>query len=373
MITIKEITSKKEMHNFVTFPFSLYKNNVYWVPPIINDEIKNLDKNTNPVFKHAEASYFLAYKNNKIVGRIAAIINWTEVKEQKIKKIRFGWFDTIDDLEVSKALLNKINEIGKQHQLEFIEGPLGFSNLDKTGVLIDGFDHIGTMITWYNYPYYKTHLEKLGFVKAKEWLENYMLFKNIDPNNFNQLSKIVAKRYQPKPLNFTKTKQLLPLVDEMFDLFSLAYAKLDSFVPISEDQKKYFKEQFIRLINPEYIKFVADKDDNLVAFAITMPSFSRALQKANGSLFPFGFYHLLKAKKQSKDVIFYLIGIHPDYHNKGVTAMLFDEYYKIFSKRGIEKLIRTPELEENTAIKKIWKNMSPITHKRRRTYKIDLY
>jgi len=369
MIEIKEITTKKGMKAFVKFPFSLYKNNPFWVPPIINDEIKNLDENYNPVFKHAEATYFLAYQNNKIVGRVAAIVNWTEVNNQQIKKMRFGWFDMIDDIEVSKALLNKVNEIGKQHKLEFIEGPLGFSNLDKTGVLVDGFDHIGTMITWYNHPYYKRHLEQLGYQKSKEWLENYMLFKNIDPNDFNRLSKLVAKRYQLKSLNFTKTEQLLPLVDEMFDLFSLAYAKLDSFVPISEEQKKYFKEKFMGLINPEYIKFVADRDDNLVAFAITMPSFSKALQKANGKLFPFGFYHLLKAKKQSKDAIFYLIGIHPDFQNKGVTAMIFDEYYKTFAERGIEKLIRTPELEENTAIKQIWKNMSPVTHKRRRTYK----
>ncbi len=372
MILLKKISSKKEMKDFVTFPFTLYKNNPYWVPPIINDEVSNLDKNTNPIFKNADAQFFLAYKNNKIVGRIAAIINWTEVNEQKIKKMRFGWFDIIDDIEISKILLDKVKEIGKQNNLDFIEGPVGFSNLDKVGVLIDGFNHIGTMITWYNHPYYKTHLEQLGFLKSKEWLENYMFFKNIDPNHFNRLSKVIAKRYELKALNFTKTKQLLPLVHKMFDLFNLAYADLASFVPISEEQKKYFEEKFIGFINPEYIKYIADKNNNLVAFSITMPSFSKALQKANGKLFPFGFYHLLKAKKNSKDVIFYLIGIHPDYQNKGVTAIIFDEYYKTFAKKGIQKLIRTPELEENTAIKQIWKHMQPITHKRRRTYKIDI-
>lgn len=372
MIEIKEIVTKKEMKAFVSFPFSLYKNNPFWVPPIINDELKNLNKTINPVFKNAEATFFLAYQNNKIVGRVAAIINWTEVKEQKIKKMRFGWFDIIDDIEVSKALLSKVNEIGKQQKLDFIEGPVGFSNLDKVGVLTEGFDHIGTMITWYNHPYYKTHLEQLGYVKSKEWLENYMLFKNIDPNDFKRLSKIVAKRSQLKTMRFTKTKQLLPYVDKMFDLLDLCYTNLASYVPISDAQKKYFKEKFIGLINPEYIIFIADKEDNLVSFAITLPSFSKALQKANGNLFPFGFYHLLKAKKQSTDVIFYLIGIHPEYQNKGVTAMIFDQYYTIFEARGIEKLIRTPELEENTAIKQIWKHMKPITHKRRRTYKKDI-
>ncbi len=368
MIEIKEITTKKGMKAFVKFPFSLYKNNPYWVPPIINDEIKNLDKNINPVFKHAEAQYFLAYKKDKIVGRTAAIINWNEVKDQQIKKMRFGWFDTIDDIDVSRALLNKVNKIGKQHNLDFIEGPVGFSNLDKVGVLTEGFDHISTMITWYNHPYYKTHLETQGYIKAKEWLENYMLYKNIDPNHFNRLSKIVEKRYELKTLRFTKTKQILKYADQMFDLFNLTYKNLASFVPISDEQITYFKEKFIGLINPEYIVFIADKEDNLVSFAITMPSFSKALQKANGKLFPFGFYHLLKAKKQSKDVIFYLIGIHPKYQNKGVTSMIFDQYYNIFGERGIQKLIRTPELEDNTAIKQIWKHMQPVTHKRRRTY-----
>ena len=372
MIEVKEITTKKGMKTFVKFPFSLYKNNPYWVPPIINDEVKNLDENINPVFKHAEAHYFLAYQNNKIVGRVAAIINWNEVKGQQIKKMRFGWFDMIDDIEISKALLDKVNEIGKQHNLEFIEGPVGFSNLDKVGVLTEGFDHIGTMITWYNHSYYKIHLEKLGYVKAKEWLENYILYKNINPNDFNRLSKVVAKRYQLKTLRFTKTEQILEYADRMFDLFNLSYGNLASFVPISDEQKKYFKEKFIGLINPEYIVFIADKEDNLVSFAITMPSFSRALQKANGKLFPFGFYHLLKAKKQSKDVIFYLIGIHPEYQNKGVTAMIFDQYYTVFGERGIKKLIRTPELEENTAIKKLWKRMQPVTHKRRLTYKKEI-
>lgn len=372
MIQLKEAISEEEMEAFVKFPFSLYKNNNYWVPPIIKDEIAGFNKNINPVFKHADAQYFLAYKGNKIVGRVAAIINWTEVNEQKIKKMRFGWFDIIDDIEVSKALINKVKEIGKENKLEFIEGPVGFSNLDKVGVLIKGFDHIGTMITWYNHPYYKEHLKELGFEKANEWLENYMLFKDLNPNDFSRTSKLISKRYQLRSLHFTKTEQILPYVDKMFELFNISYANLASFVPISEEEKIYFKEKYIKLINPEYIEYIVDKDDELVAFAVTMPSFSKALQKTKGKLFPFGFYHLLKAKKKSKEVIFYLIGVHPNYQNKGVVAMIFDEYYKTFAKRGVTKLIRTPELEENIAIRQLWKNMTPVNHKRRRTYRLKI-
>ncbi len=372
MITIKEIVTKKELKQFVKFPFSLYKDNPYWVPPIINDELAGFDKSKNPAFENAEARFFLAYKNNIIVGRIVAIINWTEINQQGLKKMRFGWFDVIDDIDVTKTLLDKVYEIGKQHNLEYVEGPVGFSNLDKVGILTDGFDELGSMITWYNHPYYKTHLEQLGYVKEKEYLENKFPFSNIKPEYFRKAQALIKKRYQLRSLNFSSTKQLMPYVDEMFDLFNESYAKLSTFVPISDTQKEYFKKKYIRFINPEYIQFVTDKDENLVAFAIVMPSFSNALQKAKGTLFPFGVFHLLKAKKQSKDVLFYLIGVHPDYQNKGVHAIIFNEYYNVFTKKGIQNCIRTPELEDNTAIHQLWKRFDPKIYKRRRTYRKDI-
>ncbi|TYP96490.1 hypothetical protein C7447_10756 [Tenacibaculum adriaticum] len=372
MIQLKEIQSKKEMKQFVTFPFSLYKNNKYWVPPIIKDEIESFDKTKNPVFEHADARFFIAKKEEEIVGRIIAIINNHEVEKQGIKKMRFGWFDVIDDIEVTKALLSKVKEIGLQNNLEYIEGPVGFNNLDKTGVLIDGFDHIGTMITWYNHPYYKDHLEQLGFKKEKEYLENKFDFKNVDGVYYSRISNIIKKRFKLKPLNFSSTKNIMPYVDEMFDLFSKTYSKLSTFVPISDAQIQHFKKKYISFINPEYIKFVVDEHEKLVAFAIVMPSFSEALQKANGKLFPFGIFHLLKARKNAKDVTFYLIGVHPDYQNKGVTAVIFEEFYKTFSEKGIKNCIRTPELEENEAIRKIWENFNPIIYKRRRTYRLDI-
>ncbi|NLP56694.1 GTP cyclohydrolase [Lutibacter sp. B1] len=372
MITIQELTTQKELKQFVKFPFKLYKNNPYWVPPIISDELESFDKTKNPVFKHADARYFIALKNNEIVGRVAAIINNYEINNQNVKKMRFGWFDFIDDIEVSKMLLKKVEEIGVQHNLEFMEGPVGFSNLDKVGVLTEGFDHIGTMITWYNHTYYKDHFEKLGFKKEKEYLENKFPFKNVDPDFFLKASSLIKRRYQLKSLNFTNSKDIYPYVDKMFDLFNECYASLSSFVPISDIQKEYFKKKYISLINPEYIKFVVDNNDKMIAFSITMPSFSKALQKANGKLFPFGIFHLLKAKKNSKDIIFYLIGVHPNYHNKGVTAILFEDFYNTFKNKGIENCIRTPELADNTAIAAIWKNFNPVTHKKRCTYRKNI-
>ena len=369
MVEVKEVTTKAALKTFVKFPFSLYRNNRYWVPPIIKDELASFDRSKNPVFQSAEARFFLAYKGKNVVGRIAAIVNWLEVKEQNIKKMRFGWFDFEDDLAISKALLEKVQEIGKAHDLDYMEGPVGFSNMDKVGVLIDGFDHIGTMITWYNHPYYQKHYEAHGFVKGKEYLENKFKAAAADPKLFAKANLLIKKRFGLREINFTKSSEIMPWVDKMFDLFNTSYASLSSFVKITDAQKEYFKKKYIGFINPEYIKFVVDREDQLVAFAIVMPSFSRALQKANGKLFPFGIFHLLSAKKNSKDVIFYLIGILPEYQNKGVTAIIFNEYYHTFKEKGIVNCIRTPELEENTAIRQMWKHFNPITHKRRRTYR----
>ncbi|MEO9892880.1 GTP cyclohydrolase [Aurantibacter sp.] len=372
MVNLVEVSSKSEFKSFVKFPFKLYKDSKYWVPPIIADELETFNKDKNPAFKNAEARFFLAYKNNKIAGRIVAIINWLEVNDQKVRKMRFGWFDFIDDVEVSEALLQKVAEIGKEHQLDFIEGPVGFSNLDKVGVLTEGFDHIGSMITWYNHAYYVAHYERLGFEVAKKYVENKFPASNADPALFTKLNSLVKRRYGLREINFTDTKDVLPMTDKMFDLFNETYSKLSSFVPITEIQKAYFKKKYISFINPEYIKFIVDKDDKLIAFSIVMPSFSEALQKAKGRLFPFGIFHLLRAKKKNRDVLFYLIGIHPEYQNKGVTAIIFNEYYKTFNDKKIEMCYRTPELEDNIAIRQMWKHFEPKIYKRRCTYKKSL-
>ncbi|GGD37986.1 GTP cyclohydrolase [Muriicola marianensis] len=369
MILVKEVVSKSDLKKFVTFPFSLYKDSPYWVPPLIRDEMETFDRKKNPVFEHAEAWFFLAYKNGKIAGRVVAMINWIEVNEQKIRKMRFGWFDFIDDPEVSEALLDKVAELGKAHNLEYMEGPVGFSNLDKVGVLVEGFDHIGTMVTWYNHPYYQSHYERLGFVKEKGYDESKFPRSNVDPALFKRVHQLIKKRYGLREMNFKKTSEILPWVDKMFDLFNDTYARLSSFVPVTPVQKAYFKKKYIGFINPEYIKFIVDSSDQIVAFAIVMPSFSEALQKARGKLFPFGWYHLLKARKNSKDAIFYLIGILPEYQNKGVTSIIFNEYHDTFEEKGVEMCYRTPELEDNIPIKQLWKHFNPEVYKKRRTYK----
>ena len=372
MIEIKEVKTKKDLKAFVKFPFKLQKDCQYWTPPIISQEIKTFDKNENPVFEDAEARLFLAYKNNDIVGRVAAIVNQLEIKNQNISKMRFGWLDFIDDLNVSKALFDKVIEIGKTQNLEYAEGPVGFSNLDKVGVMTEGFDSIAPMVTWYNHAYYVKHYEAAGFQVEKAYSESKFPFENVKPEFFFKAQELIKRRYQLKALKFTKTSEVMPYVDRMFDLFNESYASLSSFVAINDIQKQYFKKKFISFVNPEYIKFVVDKDDKLVGFAIVMPAFAKALKKINGKLFPFGFRHILNAKKNSKDVIFYLIGIHPDYQNKGVHAVIFNEYYNTFKEKGIETCFRTPELEDNHAIHQIWKHFDPVVYKRRKTFRKDI-
>lgn len=372
MITVKEVTTRKGLKSFVKFPFSLYKDSEYWVPPIIKQELETFNKDKNPIFNDAEARFFLAYKGNEVVGRIAAIVNWLEVDKQKIKKMRFGWFDFVDDFEVSKALLKTVEDIGKQNKLKYAEGPVGFSNMDKVGVLTEGFDSMASMMTWYNYPYYIDHYKHHGYTIEKEYAESKFPFSNVKPETFTKAESLIKQRYKLRALKFDKTEELMPYVDEMFDLFNESYASLSSFVEVTDLQKKYFKKKFIGFVNPEYIKFVMDANNKLIGFAIVMPSFAKALKKTNGKLFPFGFLHLLKAKKNNKDAIFYLIGIHPEYQNKGVHALIFNEYYQTFKEKGIKTCYRTPELEDNEAIKKIWKHFDPVVYKRRKTFRKDL-
>ena len=370
MIEIREIESRRELVDFVRFPFQLYKGNPYWVPPIVKEELEMLDKKVNPVFNNALAHYFLAYKDGEIVGRIAAFINWIEIKELKKSKVRFGWFDVIDDLEVTKKLIDAVVVIGKQHQMTAIEGPMGFSNMDKAGMLTKGFEELNTMITWYNAPYYSKHLEKIAFTKQAEWVEYEIKISSFQdsPEKVKRFSKLILQRYQLKILDFKSHKEIVPYVEQMFDLLGKTYDKLQTFVPIQEYQIAHYKERYLPFVHPDYIKCIVDSDQDLIAFAITMPSFSKALKKMNGKILPWGFFHLFKARYFNNRASFYLIGVRPDYQNKGITAIIFNEMQKTFNKHGVTIVETNPELVENNAIQKLWRNYEHRQHKRRVTF-----
>ena len=369
-IVIKEAKTKAEYLAFVKFPYSLYKENPNWVPPLINDEIETIDPDLNPVYQNANASFFLAYQGEKIVGRIAAIVNWIEIKEIKKSKVRFGWFDVIDNINVTKSLIDCVIKFGKDHNLESVEGPLGFSNLDKAGLLIKGYEEQNTMITLYNHPYYSEHLEKLGFNEAAKWVEYEIKIDDFEssPEKVKRFSKLIMERYNLTLLNFKNRKAIIPYVDQMFELLDKTYNKLQSYVPIQDYQIENYKKRFLKFINPDFIKCIIDQQGKLICFSITMPSFTEALKKVNGKLTLFNSIHILKAMYFNKRASFYLIGVRPDYQNKGITAIIFNEMQKLFNKQNINIVETNPELEENTAIQKLWKNYEHRLHKRRATF-----
>ncbi|MDR0230232.1 MAG: GNAT family N-acetyltransferase [Flavobacteriaceae bacterium] len=371
MIQIKEAISKQDIKDFVKFPFKIYKNNPYWVPSIIKEEIASFDRK-NDIFKTVDVHFYLAYKNDELVGRVACCINWTEVNDLHKPKVRFGWLEMIDDVEVTRALIDKVIAFGKEHKMQYIEGPMGFSNMDKAGMLTKGFDYIATMIGLYNHPYYVEHMKQLGFQPEAEWLEYKLDLSLFDEAKINKMSQLVANRYDLRPLEFNTTKELLPYVDEMFALLNKTYADLQSFVPIEPFQVEHYKKKYLNFIHPDFISCVMDKDNKMVAFAITMPSFSRGFQKANGKLFPFGFWHLLQAMKKNDHAEYYLIGVDPEYRNKGVTAIIFKEIYACFKKHKITFAETNPLLEENNKVQQLWKNLNPEIHKERKTFRLDI-
>lgn len=371
-VEIREVLNQKDLIRFIRFPMELYRENPFYVPPLIQEEISALDKDKNPVFQHAEARYFLAYQEDKIAGRIAAMINWKEVNDQGKKKVRFGWFDVIDDKEVTRLLIEKVRDMGKLHGLEYMEGPVGFSNLDKAGLLTKGFEKIPTMVTLYNFPYYENHFKELGFETASEWVEYELAVPEKLPEKVIKFTKLVKERYGLKVRKFNSKEDLKSVVDPMFALLDKTYGHLSSYVPIPQQQIKHYKEKYINFINPDFVTCIDDENGNLIAFAITMPSYSKALQKAKGKIFPLGWWHLWRASKKNEAAAFYLIGIDPAYQGKGVTAIVFNEMFDTFNKYGVKYLETNPELAENMNIQTLWKEYDPVNHKRRKSFRKDL-
>ena len=355
-IKVKQVLNSSDLELFIKFPMELYKGNPYYVPPLINEEKSIWVKEENPALQYSEAAQFLAYKGENIVGRIAVMINHKEEKELGIRKVRFGWLDFINDIEVSKSLINTAIEYAKSKGISKIEGPMGFTNLDKAGMLTKGFDKLATMIGIYNFDYYPKHMEQLGLVKEKEWVEFEINFPDTLPDKVEKFSRLIAEKYELELVKFKAKKDILPLVDSMFKLLDDTYKNLSTYTPITEEQIKHYKEKYFKFIDKDYIVCIKDKSGSLISFAITMPSYSKALQKAKGKLFPFGWWHLLNAGKKNDRANFYLIGIHPQYQKRGVTAIIFKEIYETFKKKGVKFLETNPELEENASIQALWQD-----------------
>ena len=367
-IQIKTVTTRKELKTFSRFGNKLYKGNKYYVPALIFDELNTLDKSKNAAFEFCEAEYYLAYKNGSLVGRVAAIVNYKANESWKVDQVRFGWFDFIDDIEVSAALLDAVIAFGKSKGMKQIVGPLGFTDFDPEGMLVEGFDRVSTMALIYNHPYYPEHMKKLGYTKETGWVELRITIPQSIPDRHKRLADLVVQRNNLKIRKLTR-KQILKenYGQKLFKLINQTYCILYGFSLLSEKQIDQFVDTYLSLIDARMLTFVEDENGDLIAAGISMPSLASALQKCNGELFPFGWWHLMKnmfiKKPDTLDLL--LIGVRPDYQNKGVPTLVICDLIEVYNKLGFKYAETNAMLETNTAVQALWAPFEKEQHKKR--------
>jgi len=376
-LLIKEVTTPRELRAFIRYPNKLYRDSPYWVPTLFMDDYQTFRRDKNPAFDYCEARYWLAYRGREIVGRIAAIHNRGAIEKWQQPYLRFGWVDFVDDPAVSAALFEQVESWAREKGLSAVHGPLGFTDLDHEGMLVEGFEELGTMATFYNYPYYPVHMERLGYVKDVDWMEYEITVPPEPEATIARIADLAKRRYNLRLLQVQNKKELLRPRDEkgrpsyaheLFEVLNDEYEHLYGVVPLTERQIAYYIKLYFGLISLEFVPLVVDEDDRLVAFGITMPSLSRALQKSGGRLFPFGFIYLLRALRQGERGDLYLVAVRSAYQGKGVNAILMDAINRLYARRGIVKAESNPELETNQNVQGQWKYYEKRQHKRRRCF-----
>ena len=375
-LEIKKVSSKRELKKFIRFNYEFYKGNPYSVPDLYDDMMNTFSPGKNAAFEFCDADYFLAYRDGQPVGRVAAIINHRANETWNRKCVRFGWIDFVDDLEVSGALLNAVKEWGRERGMEEIEGPLGFTDMDAEGMLVEGFDQLSTMATIYNYPYYPLHMEKLGLQKSADWVEMKIYVPDEIPEKHRRISDIIARKYELKVRKLTSKRQVLRsgLGHEIFRLINESYAPLFGFSKMTERQIDQYVKMYVPVLDLRMVTLVENAAGELVAVGISMASLSEALQKAKGKLFPMGWFYLLRALmwKRPKVLDLLLVAVRPDYQGKGVNALLFTDLIPIYRKLGFSYAESNPELEENGKVQSQWQYFKTEQHKRRRCYRASL-
>ncbi len=375
-IIIKEVQTKSELRRFVQFGIELYEGNPYYCPPIFFDEVNTFDPESNPALEVCDFILYMAYRNGKIVGRIAGIINHRANEAWGIKKCRFGWFDFVDDYSVFCSLIDAVAEWGRARGMERLNGPVGFTDFDHQGLLIEGFDYNAPMASLYTHPYYIAHYERYGLTKEADWIEYQITPPKQAPERMRCVVDLVAKRYN---LHTVKVKSVRELKQRYgytyFDVLDSAYQKLYNYQPMTPRQKQYYCKMYFPLLNFDFVTMVANEKDEIVAVGLGMPSLSEALRKCRGRLFPFGWYHLIKALKAKKmtDFDLLLIAVRPDYQDKGVTSLIFNEMTPHFTKYGIQRVETTAILETNHKSLANFADFEHIQHKRRRAYIKNLF
>ena len=374
-VTIVKIENNKQLKKFVAFPNELYKDSPCYVPELFEDAMNTLRKDRNAAFEFCEADYFLAYKDGRIAGRIAVILNKVSNEKWGQKAARFGWVDFIDDNEVVDALFAAAEQWARERGLTELQGPLGFTDFDREGMLIEGFDRLGTMATMYNYPYYPEHMARLGYVKDAEWVEYLLKVPDKRWEKAERISAIVERKYGLRLEHCKSRSQLVKRYGaKLFQLVNECYAPLYGYTPLTEKQIEQFIKMYIPVIDLRLISLVVDADDNLVALGVSIYSLSEALRKAKGRLFPFGWWHLLKALfiKHPTRLDFLLVAVKPEYQSKGVFAMVFNDLLGNYLQMDLVDVESNPELETNTKVQSQWNDFEKELHKRRRAFKKEL-
>lgn len=368
LVTVKEVNSIRGLRAFIRFPFQLYRGNPFWVPALRSDDLNTLRRDKNPAFEFCESKYWLAYQNGRVVGRVAGIINHRHIEKWGQPYARFGWIDFIDDKRVSVALLSTVEKWAYEHGLKAVHGPLGFTDLDREGMLVEGFDELGTLATSYNYSYYADHLQAAGYVKDTDWVEFEIKIPDKPDEKISRMAEVLTRRGNLRLLTFKNKKDLLHYADAIFNLLQEAYEHLYGVTPLTRRQVDAYIKQYFGLISPDFVPIVVDAQDNLVAFGITLPSLSLALQKGKGRLLPFGFIYLLRALNRNDKGDLYLIAVSHEYQGKGVNAILMNRMIEVFNQRGIKTAESNPELEDNHRVQAQWKYFERRQHKRRRIF-----
>lgn len=364
-------TDKDQLLQYVQFGIDLYRGNDCYVPPLITDQIDTLRPEGNPAYDFCEAQSFMAFRNGEPVGAITAIINRAANEKTGERQVRFGFMDFIDDEEVVDALFDAVAAWGRERGMTEMVGPLGFTDLDPEGMLTEGYDEIGTMATIYNYPYYVDHMERMGFEKDAEWVEYRITVPDGIPEKHQRISDIVARKFGLKVKKFTSKKKIKEQYGRaIFDLVNEAYADLYGFVPLTDRQIEHYINIYLGVLRLDDVTLIVDSDERLVALGISMPSMSKALQKSRGRLFPFGWYHLLRAIKGHSDVVdLLLVAVKPEYQSKGVNALLFSDLIPRYIANGYKFAETNVELEGNANVQKQWEYFERRLHRRRRAWK----
>lgn len=374
-IEIRSVSpDRKELKKYVKFGIDLYRGNDCYVPPLIFEEIETLMPSKNPAFDFCEAQSFMALRDGVPAGRITAIINRVVNERTGKREARFGFVDFVDDAEVVDALFRAAEEWSRQRGMTEMVGPMGFTDMDHEGMLIDGFDELGTMATIYNYPYYPVHMERMGYKPDVDWVEYRMTVSDSVPDKYLRIASLVERKYGFKTLHYTSRSRLKADYGRaIFDLINVAYDGLYGYSPLSDRQIDYYIDKYLGILRLDCISVVVDKDGKLVAFGISIPSFSRALQRSGGRLWPLGWYHLLKAIHGKNDVVdLMLVAVSPEYQNMGVNAMVFADLLPTYIKNGYKFAESNLELADNASVQLQWQYFERRQHRRRRAFRRDL-